>query len=79
MSEDGITYLHLTDFAFCGMNSEIACRKRNGGGYDFCKDEYLHMEGEGILLVLATPSGKYIHLHYPLGDENSYAYSLLEQ
>jgi hypothetical protein len=61
------------------MNIDISCNTRKGGGYDFCEDERLIMDDEGILLVLATPSGNYIHLHYPLGGENSYGYSLLEQ
>ena len=78
LSNKGITYLHLKNYAFCGMNADISCNTRNGGGYDFCEDERLIMEGEGILLVLVTPSGNFIHLHYPLGGENSYAYSLLE-
>jgi hypothetical protein len=79
-SEDTIPYLHLTGFAFCGMNTDIPCEKRDGGGYDFCQDKQLDMNGEGTLIVLeATDGGKnYYYLFYPLGSENSYVYSLQE-
>lgn len=83
-SQANIPYLHLTGYAFCGMNAAIPCGKRDAGGYDFCQDKYLNMNGEGILVVLEAyqekPSGggrQYsYHLFYPLGSENSYAYSL---
>lgn len=78
-SPEGIPYLHLTGFAFCGMNPDIPCEQRDGGGYDFCQDKYLPMQGEGILIVLETPAGGYLYLHYPLGSENSYAYRKRER
>lgn len=77
-SNNSITYIHLKNYAFCGVNDEISCNVRNGGGHDFCEDEHITMDGEGILLVLATPSGAYINLHYPFGVDNSYTYSLAE-
>jgi hypothetical protein len=83
-SEDNNGYLHLREFRFCGMNSEIPCEKRVGGGYDFCRDETIKMDNEGILLVLATRAKESlgtdeplydIHLAYPLGYENSWIYT----
>jgi hypothetical protein len=67
-SADRIPYLHLTGMSFCGMNPDIPCQKHDGGGYDFCQDKYLPMNGEGILIVLSNT------LYYPLGSENSYIY-----
>lgn len=78
-SSEGIPYLHLTGFAFCGMNAGIPCEQSEGDGYDFCQDKYLPMHGEGILIVLETPTGGYLYLHYPLGSENSYAYRKRDQ
>lgn len=75
-SEENIAYLHLIGYRFCGMNSDIPCERRDGDGHDFCKDERINMEGEGILIALKTPEKHYIYLHYPLGLENSYAYRL---
>jgi hypothetical protein len=60
------------------MNSDISCEKRDGDGYDFCQDESILMNGEGILIVLETPDEHYYYLHYPLGSENSYMYRLQE-
>jgi hypothetical protein len=77
-SEENIGYLHLDGMSFCGMNSAISCSVRDGGGYDFCRDEYLPMNDEGILLVLGTPNQESIFLFYPLGSENSYVYSKQE-
>lgn len=73
-SSDRIGYLHLEGFRFCGMNADISCEERDGGGYDFCHDESIKMNGEGILLVFAAKGGHSIHLAYPLGSENSWAY-----
>lgn len=76
-------YLHLDGFRFCGMNSEIPCEKRVGGGYDFCRDESIKMDHEGILIVLTTRAKESqdtvmplsdIRLAYPLGYENSWIY-----
>jgi hypothetical protein len=85
-SEDGIAYLHLDDYRFCGMNPSISCKETDGGGYDICRDESISMENEGILLVLGTntketPPGApvYYYLHYPLGSEDSWVYILQEQ
>jgi hypothetical protein len=83
-SEDDIAYLHLDGMRFCGMNPSISCDVRDGDGHDFCRNEYLPMNGEGILLVLEasgessdTNEPNYIYyLHYPLGSENSWTYSL---
>ncbi len=77
-SKENIVYLHLDGMSFCGMNSEISCNVRSGGGYDFCRDEYLPMNDEGILLVLGTANPNNIFLFYPLGSENSYVYSKQE-
>ncbi len=84
-SKDNIPYLHLIGMRFCGMNPGISCEQSDGGGYDFCQDKYVPMNGEGILLVLGTPGLKtlpttaarqhYIDLFYPLGSENSWIYS----
>ncbi len=38
-SEDNIPYLHLEGMRFCGMNPDISCEIRIGGGYDFCQDK----------------------------------------
>lgn len=73
-SKNEIPYLHLIGMAFCGMNPDIPCEKRDGGGYDFCQDRYLSMNGEGILIVLETSEENYTYLHYPLGSENSYLF-----
>ncbi len=78
-SDDNIAYLHLVDYSFCGMNPDISCERRDGGGYDFCKEERISMEGEGKLIVLKTPDENFIYIHYPLGLENSYAYGLTTQ
>ena len=75
-SEDNIPYLHLVGMRFCGMNTDISCEIRDGGGYDFCQDKYLRMNGKGILIVLETSDGRYNYLHYPLGSEGSWIYSL---
>ena len=48
-----------------------------------CRNERIPMNGEAILLVLATSDtypqlGQgtvYCYLHYPLGSENSYVYA----
>ena len=74
-SEENIPYLHLTGMRFCGMNTDISCETLDGGGYDFCKDKYLPMDGEGLLLVLETSVEHYYYLHYPLGSESSWIYS----
>lgn len=82
-SDQHIGYLHLEGFRFCGMNPEIPCNKRNGGGYDFCRDEWVNMENEGILLVFtgknwgATSTEEpqnTIWLAYSLGSEESWTY-----
>jgi len=73
LSEDNIPYLHLTGMRFCGMNPDISCEIRDGGGHDFCRDEYIPMNGEGILIILGERS---YNLHYPLGSENSWFYGL---
>ena len=88
MPEDSIPYLHLTNFAFCGMGVGISCRQTNGSGYDFCRDEAIIMEGEGILIILGPSSGvninpdilkqNYIALFYPLGAQGSWAYQFDE-
>lgn len=84
-SEENFTYLHLNGMSFCGMNPGISCNKRDGDGHDFCRDEYIEMLNEGILIVVASsdellPGTKiphyYISLNYPLGSQNSWAYSL---
>jgi hypothetical protein len=78
-SETGIPYLHLTGMRFCGVNPDIPCETQDGDGYDFCKDQYLPMNGEGILIVLETAGDpSYRHLDYPLGSQNSYSYGLQE-
>lgn len=86
-SADKIAYLHLDGFRFCGMNPAIPCERRIGGGYDFCRDESIKMDNEGILLVLAekekllpgTEVPRFdIWLAYPLGSENSWTYNLQE-
>ena len=82
-SSEGIPYLHLTGYSFCGMNSAIPCTTADGGGHDICRNERIPMNGEAILLVLATSDtypqlGQgtvYCYLHYPLGSENSYVYA----
>ncbi len=83
-SEDNIPYLHLDNMRFCGINSEISCDKRTGGGYDFCRDSSIKMVNEGVLLVLSTSEDlpketnipqSFTYLHYPLGSENSWIYS----
>jgi hypothetical protein len=57
------------------MNVSIPCDVRDGGGYGFCRDEYLPMNGEGIFVVLKAAGDKepvYIYdLYYPLGSENT--------
>lgn len=83
-SKDNIPYLHLEGMAFCGINSDIPCEDHDGGGYDFCQDKYLPMNGKGILLVRETSNAKpgsqatkyYYYLQYPLGSQNSYIYDL---
>lgn len=81
---DHLAYLHLAGFSFCGMNPAISCEERNGGGYDFCRDESIRMENEGILLILTLDDGQspakevsgYTNwLVYPLGSENSWSYT----
>ncbi len=84
-SADQIAYLHLDGYRFCGMNPEIPCEERIGGGYDFCRDETIKMNNEGILLVMTIRDnqlsrtedpGKKIFLVYPLGSESSWSYHL---
>ena len=81
-SSEGIPYLHLTGYSFCGMNVAIPCTETDGDGHDVCRNERIEMNGEGILLVLATSDAwptleepVYYYLHYPLGSENSYVYA----
>ena len=81
-SDAGIPYLRLEDFRFCGMNPEIPCQVTDGGGYDICRDQWVEMQGEGILILLGTnkPSDPpeeqvYYYLHYPMGSENSWDYA----
>ncbi len=84
-SQDGIPYLHLTGMRFCGMNPGISCQITVGDGHDNCRDQYIKMDGEGILLVLETVKGtspgqderQYV-LHYPLGTEDSWVYTIQE-
>jgi hypothetical protein len=83
-SIDKPPYLHLTGFAFCGIDTGISCDVHDSGGYDFCQDKTIPMKDEGILLVLETlryvPSQqeqKYGYLlYFPLGSENTYVYHL---
>src|SRR3990172_6790772 len=69
-SGTGIPYLHLEEFAFCGVNVNTPCEMRDGGGYDFCIDKNLPMEGEGILVVLEAsetpPNSKETQFFYSL-------------
>ena len=88
ISEDNIPYLHLTNFAFCGMNVSISCKQPNCDGYDFCIDEHIPMEGEGILIILGPSSSEelspeiltqdYLNLFYPLGSQGSWVYEFVE-
>lgn len=87
-SEESISYLHLEGMRFCGMNTGISCSVRDGGGYDYCRDESIKMLNEGILIVLAsfgpnerplpgTEIPQYtISLSYPLGSQGSWWYRL---
>lgn len=85
-SADKLPYLHLTDFAFCGINTDISCDLHDGSGYDFCQNKSIPMKGEGILLVLEGhrdnsdhQEPKYIYtLYYPMGSENVYSYYQLK-
>ncbi len=81
-SSEGIPYLHLTGYSFCGINPAIPCTETDGGGHDVCRNERISMNGEEILVVLATSAPYpldqgpvYYYLHYPMGSENSYVYS----
>ena len=77
-SADHVGYLHLDRFSFCGISPGIPCETPVGDGYDFCRDESIKMDHEGILLVLPTRATdttiNSIHLAYPMGSENSWAY-----
>ena len=87
-SDESISYLHLEGMRFCGMNNGISCSVRDGGGYDYCRDESIKMLNEGILIVLAsfgpnerplpgTEIPQYtISLSYPLGSQGSWGYRL---
>ena len=86
-SEQNIPYIHLSNFAFCGMNARISCMVRDGDGHDFCTDKYISMDGEGILLVLGEIGDvtnkivrqDYLNMFYPLGDQGSWVYEFVEQ
>ncbi len=73
-SKDNIPYLHLKGMRFCGMNPGLSCEMYDGGGYDFCQDKYLPMNGEGILIALETLEEQRYALYFPLGSENSWIY-----
>jgi hypothetical protein len=81
-SEAGVAYLHLSGYRFCGMNPALSCAQTDGDGYDFCRDKSLSMDDEGILLVLGTntedtpPGSEVYYLHFPLGSEDSWVYTL---
>jgi hypothetical protein len=83
-SQDGIPYLHLDGYRFCGLNPSISCDTTSGDGYDVCHDQSITMQGEGILAVLETQADAspgqqppiYYYLHYPLGSEDSWVYQL---
>jgi hypothetical protein len=86
---NGIPYLHLEGMRLCAFNPAIPCSRPGGDGHDFCLNSGVAMEGEGILIVLGSPTplirfpgGKYaprgIKLLLPAGSENSWVYDLEE-
>ncbi len=88
-TENGIPYLHLQGMRLCGINSDLDCDRPGGSGYDFCKNESIMMNDEGILLALGVPKDmmvspqgtmpmRGINLWFPAGSENTWVYTLVE-
>jgi hypothetical protein len=81
---DGIPYLHLEGFRYCGFNPDVDCNETFGGGFDFCKNIGFVTENEGILLVLGTRDNSHsdenivpprgISIWLPAGSENTWVY-----
>ncbi len=89
--EDGIPYLHLAGMRLCAMNSDLSCDQPGSKGffYDFCRDEAVYMDNEGVLLVLGvskenqSPNDhrlptRWVVLLVPMGSENAWGYTLQE-
>jgi hypothetical protein len=89
--KDGIPYLHLEGMRLCAINPELSCDHPGGRGgfYDFCRDEAVTMDNEGILLVLGVSKynqspgdhrspTRWINLWVPMGSENTFVYQLQE-
>jgi len=87
--ENGIPYLHLEGMRLCAFNPGLSCDQAGGDGHDFCRNEQIRMENEGILLVMGVPKPRInlyggtdaprgISLIFPAGSENSWAYDLKE-
>lgn len=56
----GIPYLHLEGMHLCAYWTEMDCQEAGGGDliwYDFCKEEWIKMPNEGVLIVLGSPKG----------------------
>jgi hypothetical protein len=71
--DDGIPYLHLEGMRLCAHNPDISCDQPGGGEQDwhafnqgewldYCRDEWMLQENEGILLVLGAINGDGIEL-----------------
>jgi hypothetical protein len=96
-SEKNFPYLHLESMSLCGYIPDLKSCDQNGGGnadwdafnenyyHDFCQDEFILMENEGILMVLGSPDGpthssppRGIRLFIPsISPEGAWAYTLV--
>ena len=57
-TENGIPKLHLVGMRLCVYWPQADCAQPGGGEsdcYDFCSEEWMQMNNEGILLVLGPP------------------------
>jgi hypothetical protein len=94
--ENGLPYLHMEEMRLCAYAPDlISCDQIGGSGedeslfnggywYDFCKDEMVLMQDEGVLIVVGVPEQfaqppKGIRLRLLMYTESSWVYELQPQ
>jgi hypothetical protein len=91
-SVEGRPYLHLEGMRLCAYGGgEIAACNQIGGGtgnsgywYDPCRDTWLQMPGEGVLIVVGPtpgfqPPARGIHLFLLMKGEDGWDYQLQQR
>lgn len=90
--ENGLPYLHMTGMRLCAYTGGyIGCDVVGGGDspkaqwYDSCKETWVHMPGEGVLIVMGrprlsaqTPEPHTVDLFLLQRGEDRWAYQLYE-